>query len=154
MVVEARGRVHADIRLAWDVLTAYDRYADFIPELKSSRIVSRVGTTVIVEQKGEVGFFLFHFPMEVVFSVTEQAPSAVTSHAISGTFREMSGAYELIEDGDCLLLTYRGRLIPSFHLPPLVGVPALRAEVERQFTALVGEIRRRAALGSAPGKAQ
>ncbi|PWT70548.1 MAG: hypothetical protein C5B46_09295 [Proteobacteria bacterium] len=144
VLVEARGSVQADLRLAWDVLTAYERYPAFISELKSSRILARSGATAIVEQKGEAGFFLFHFPIEVVFSVTEEAPSAVRSRAISGTFREMTGIYELTEDGDRVRLTYRGRMVPSFRLPPLVGVPALRSAVQKQFTALVEEIGRRA----------
>jgi ribosome-associated toxin RatA of RatAB toxin-antitoxin module len=146
VLVEAKASVRADVRVAWQVLTAYDRYTEFIPELKSSRILARSGATAIVEQKGEAGFFFFHFPLEVVFAVTEQAPAGVTSRAISGTFREMTSAYELAEEGDRVRLTYHGRLVPAFRLPPLVGVPALRSAMEKQFTELVQEIGRRAAI--------
>jgi len=154
VLVEAKASVRADVRIAWEVLTAYDRYTEFISELKSSRILARSGATAIVEQKGETGFFLFHFPLEVVFSVTEQAPSGVTSRAISGTFREMTSVYELTQDGDRVHLTYRGRLVPAFRLPPLVGVPALRSAVEKQFTELVHEIDRRAAIERGDEKAR
>lgn len=152
VLVEASARVHADPQLAWEVLTAYERYAEFVPDLKSSRILARAGSTTIVEQKGEARFFVFHFPLEVVMAVTEHPPSAVNARAISGTFREMTGVYQLTEDGDSLRLTYSGRLVPAFRLLPVIGVAALRAAVERQFTALVHEIGRRAAVdGSRAG---
>jgi hypothetical protein len=35
--------------------------------------------------------------------------------------------------------------VPAFRLPPLIGLPALRASVERQFGALVREVERRSA---------
>lgn len=44
-----------------------------------------------------------------------------------------------------VLLRYAGLLEPDFDLPPLVGAAALRAMVREQFSAMVREIRRRAA---------
>ena len=155
VLVQAHADVDAPIEIAWRVLTDYDHYANFIPDLKSSRVLARSGDTAIVEQKGEAGFFLFHFPLEVIFSVTEQPGSSVTSRAISGTFKEMTGSYVLTErDGGGVRLRYNGRLVPTFQLPPLVGVPALRAAVERQFLALAREIRRVALTGRSSGDAQ
>lgn len=150
VMVEARARVKADVETAWDVLTAYDRYAEFIPDLKSSEILARSGAIAIVHQKGEAGFFLFHFPMEVTFSVTERPPTGISSRAISGTFKEMTSAYTLAQDDGGVRLTYSGRLVPDFRLPPLIGTAAVKAAVEKQFGALVKEIQRRAALLSAP----
>jgi ribosome-associated toxin RatA of RatAB toxin-antitoxin module len=146
VVVQARAHVSADVETVWAVLTAYDRYAEFIPDLKSSEILTRAGATAIVHQKGEAGFFLFHFPMEVTFSVTERAPTGISSRAISGTFKEMTGDYTLAQNGSGVRLSYDGRLVPDFRLPPLIGTAAVKAAVEKQFGALVKEIQRRAAL--------
>ena len=41
VIVEAHALLHVDLETAWNVLTDYDRYAEFIPDLKSSRTVSR-----------------------------------------------------------------------------------------------------------------
>jgi hypothetical protein len=41
-------------------------------------------------------------------------------------------------------------MVPAFRLPPLIGLPALRASVERQFGALVDEVERRNAELPAP----
>ena len=149
VIVEAYASLHADLEIAWDVLTDYDRYAEFIPDLKSSRIVARSSGTVIVEQKGQGGFFLFRFPMEVTLSVTENPRSGITSRAIAGTFREMTGSYTLVRDGDELRFTYSGRMVPDFLLPPLIGTAAVKAAVRKQFGALVKRMQTR---GAAPAK--
>jgi ribosome-associated toxin RatA of RatAB toxin-antitoxin module len=154
VIVQAEAQLDASMETAWRVLTDYEHYAEFIPDLKSSRVLARSGNTAIVEQRGEAGFFFYHFPLEVTFSVTEIPGNTVSSRAISGTFREMIGTYVLTETRAGVRLVYTGRLVPSFTLPPLVGVPAVRAAVERQFLALAREIRRVAkiAVDSSDGR--
>src|SRR6476661_9969346 len=56
--IEASVLLHADARTAWDVLTDYDHYTDFIPGLRTSRILGRRGATVTVEQSGDFMFWL------------------------------------------------------------------------------------------------
>lgn len=148
VLVEAGALLKADLAIAWDVITGYDRYAEFIPDLKLSRVLARSGNAVIVEQKGEAGFFLFHFPMEVVLAVVEQPRSSITSQVVSGTFKEMTGSYVLAVQEDGLRFSYTGRLVPNFSLPPLLGTVAVKSAVYKQFKALVQEIQRRAATES------
>jgi len=142
VLVQASALLAAAPARAWEVLTAYDRYADFVPDLKSSRVIARSGNVSIVDQKGEAGFFLYRYPVEVQLEVTEKPFERVTSRALAGNFKEMVGVYELIQDGEALRFLYSGRLVPSFRLPPLIGVTAVRSAVEKQFTALVREIHR------------
>jgi ribosome-associated toxin RatA of RatAB toxin-antitoxin module len=151
VIVQAEAQLDAPLQTAWRVLTGYEHYAEFIPDLKSSRVLARSGNTAIVEQKGEAGFFFYHFPLEVTFSVTEIPDNTVSSRAISGTFREMIGTYVLTETQGGVRLVYTGRLVPTFTLPPLIGVPAVRAAVERQFLALAREIRRVAKMPTDSG---
>jgi ribosome-associated toxin RatA of RatAB toxin-antitoxin module len=142
VLVKASARLTADAARAWEVLTGYDRYAEFVPDLQSSRVISRNGNVAIVDQKGVAGFFLYHYPVEVQLEVTEQPYQRVTSRALSGNFKEMVGVYELLEQSDGLRFVYSGRLVPSFRLPPLIGIAAVRLAVEKQFRALVQEIQR------------
>ena len=143
VLVEARAHMKASARLAWEVLTGYEDYSRFVPDLKSSEVLARSGNTAIVEQKGVAGFILFYFPLEVRLAVTEQPYERVTAYAISGNFKEMTGLYQLVEEGAELRFSYSGRLVPDFRLPPLIGTVAVRTAVEKQFTALVREILRR-----------
>jgi hypothetical protein len=108
-------------------------------------VVARNANVAIVDQKGEAGFFFFRYPVEVQLEVTETPFERVTSRALSGNFKEMVGVYELVPEGESLRFLYTGRLVPSFRLPPLIGVAAVRSAVEKQFSALVREIHRSAA---------
>lgn len=146
-VITARGDVVADDLIAWRVLTDYDRYAAFIPDLHSSRTVSRSRDAAVVEQRGELRFLFIRFPLEVRYAVREQPPTVVESRATSGSFRAMTGRYELRRSGAALRIVYTGRLVPDFAMPPLLGTMAVRMTVERQFTAMVEEIERQ---GAAP----
>jgi ribosome-associated toxin RatA of RatAB toxin-antitoxin module len=167
VIVEAQARLRAPLHLIWEVLTGYDRYAEFVPDLQSSRVLSRDGHTALIEQRGTAGFFLYRFPLEVKLTVTEVPFERVTCQAVAGNFKELSGVYELFPETDAardpggspegnpegnkvVRFGYRGRLVPAFRLPPLIGLPALRASVERQFGALVREVERRSARLPAP----
>jgi len=146
VMVEAQAQFKADARLAWGVLTAYDQYAEFVPDLEWSRVLVRSGHTAIIEQRGTVGYLFFHFPLEVRLAVTETPFERVTSYAMSGDVKEMTGTYELLPEGPMLKLVYNGRIVPAFQLPPFVGMAMLRRSVEQRFRALVTEIRRREEL--------
>ncbi len=151
-LVEAVAVFPADPRVAWQVLTDYDRYADFIPDLRSSRIVARSGSGTVVEQRGQAGFLFIRIPLEVRYLVEETPYRTVRSRAIGGDFREMDGRYELSPVPGGLRLTYSGRLVPGFMMPPLFGTTAVRLSVERQFGAMVREIVRRDAAGESARK--
>jgi ribosome-associated toxin RatA of RatAB toxin-antitoxin module len=145
VVVEALAIVAADARVAWTVLTDYDHYAAFVPDLKSSTVLARSGPSAIVEQRGVAAFFLFRFPLEVRLAVTEQPFHTVECRAIAGNFKEMTGVYRLTPVPEGIRFAYSGRLVPQFAVPPLIGLPLMRASVERQFKGLVEEILRREA---------
>ena len=146
VIVEARAALHVDLALAWEVLTGYDQYSQFIPDLTSSRVLSRSGDEVIVEQRGQVAFLVFRLPLQVTMSVSERPRTGISSRAIAGTFREMTGNYTLAQAGDDLQLTYSGRMVPRFGLFSLMGTAAVKAAVEKQFGALVREMQARAAM--------
>jgi hypothetical protein len=89
---------------------------------------------------------VFHFKVEVTFLVAEEPRISIRSRALSGTFREMTGTYLLAQEGEVVHLTYTGRLVPNFLLPPLIGTAAVKSAIQKQFAALVKEIQRRALL--------
>ena len=143
VLVDAVADVPGDPRIAWDVLTAYERYPEFVPDLQESRIVSRSANTASVEQRGTAGWLFYRIPVAVNLTVTEQPYERVQSVAIGGDFREFSGSYRILPGLRGVRVEYSGRMVPAFWLPPVIGLPALRAMVTRQFTALMNEIERR-----------
>jgi hypothetical protein len=141
--VEASAEFDGTVARTWQVLTDYGRLAEFIPDLQSSRVVSRSGNEAVVEQKGEARVLFFSFPIDLRLAVTEHPYERVSSRAVSGNFREMRGTYSLEAGQGRILLRYAGRMVPDFFVPPLIGTLALKHNVEESFRALVDEIERR-----------
>lgn len=140
--VEASAEFKGTISRAWQVLTAYERYAEFIPDMESSRVVSRDGQQVEVVQKGHARVLFVGFPIDVRLLVTEHPYQRVVSRAVAGNFREMLGTYQLEESKGRVRLHYTGRMTPDFSIPPLVGTLVFRHNIETTFRALVEEIER------------
>lgn len=146
ITVNASVLMEVDERIAWEVLSDYGNLAQFIPDMKTSRVVSRNGNRVVVEQKGEFGFFFYRQPVNVVLEVLEEPRRRIDARRISGNIRDLQTHYELKASDAGVKLDYVGRFIPEFSVPPLFGLPLVRRVVERRFRAMVDEIERRDAL--------
>ena len=146
ITVDASVLMQVDARIAWEVLSDYDHLAEFIPDVKSSRVVSRDGNRVRVEQKGDFGFFFYRQPVEVVLEVVEEPGRRVDARRISGNIRDLETRYELKASDAGVKLEYVGRFSPDFPVPPLFGMAMVRRVIERRFRAMVEEIVRRDAL--------
>ena len=148
--VEAVAEIEADVLDAWKVLTDYDRLAEFIPGMRESRVVSRDGSSVVIDQRGEASLLFFTFPMSVRLAIEEYPNDRIVSNAISGNFKELHGVY-LLEVRDVgLRLRYEGKFTPDFGVPPLIGTLVVRSTVERRFIAMVREIEKTRGHGPAP----
>lgn len=141
--VQATAEFRGEMHRTWEVLTGYERYAEFIPEMHVSRVVSREGSRVEVEQKGEARILFVGFPIDVRLSVVEYPRERIVSRATGGNFREMLGEYRLEEARGRMKLHYSGRLVPDFIVPPVIGTLIFRHNIETTFRALVDEIERR-----------
>ena len=146
VTVSASAVMRVDQRIAWAVLSDYDHLANFIPDVKSSRVVSRDGNKVRVEQIGEVGFIFYKQAVTVILEVHEEPLRRITARGVEGNVKGLESYYELHALGPEVRLDYVGRFDPDFSIPPLIGMPVLRRVIERRFRAMVEEIKRRDAL--------
>ena len=146
ITVNASALMQVDARIAWEVLSDYDHLAQFIPDMKISRVVSRDGNRVRVEQKGDFGFFFYRQPVEVMLEVVEEPQRRIDARRISGNIRDLETRYELKASDAGVKLDYVGRFIPEFSVPPFFGMAMVRRVIERRFRAMVEEIVRRDAL--------
>ena len=146
ITVDASALMQVDARIAWEVLSDYDHLAQFIPDMKISRVLSRDGNRVRVEQKGDFGFFFYRQPVEVMLEVVEEPRRRIDARRISGNIRDLETRYELKASDAGVKLDYVGRFIPEFSVPPFFGMAMVRRVIERRFRAMVEEIVRRDAL--------
>lgn len=152
--VRAQALVDASLAVIWTTLTDYERLPEFIPGLRKSRIVSRLGRTVVIEQSGEARFLIFSFPIDVILEALERPPGSIRVRAISGNFRHFEGAYHVAPEagGTRTMLRWAGSIIPDISLPPLIGEVVMRMRIEDQFVGMVLEIERRESLRRAKAK--
>lgn len=149
--VNASAQIEADVADAWKVLTDYDRLAEFIPGVQESRVVSRDGSNVVIEQRGETSLLFFTFPMRVRLAIEEFPNDRVVSKAIGGNFKELHGVYHLQARNGGMFLRYEGSFTPDFYFPPLIGTLVVRSTVEKRFVAMVREIEKERSREPVPG---
>ncbi|MDM0112723.1 SRPBCC family protein [Variovorax sp. J22R133] len=147
ITVTATADMAVELLTAWNAISDYDHLAEFIPDMSSSRVVQREGDKVLVDQAGQFSFLFFRQPVDVKMEVTETPPRRIVARAVGGNLKEFEGRYALEHvPGGGVRLTYSGRLVPDFPVPPVIGPIVVRNMLAKQFTALVTEIMRRDAL--------
>ena len=141
--IQASALLEADAATAWLVLTDYDRYVEFIPDLRESRVVSRHGATVTVEQSGDAMLWLLRLPLRMTFEITEIPPHRLESRAVSGSLRALRSRYVLVPSASGVRLDYVGLIAPGYELFGPIEQVVVEQNVARQFQALADEIERR-----------
>ncbi len=147
VAIEARALLIAPLPLIWATLTDYDRLSTFIPGMHVSRVIDRRGPAAIVKQLGEAGFLIFTRPIDVVVESLEKPPHIIEIRVLSGNLKKLDGRYHIEPDTQTpgnFILRWYGVIEPEDSLPPLIGVPILKANIGDQFRGMVREIERRA----------
>jgi ribosome-associated toxin RatA of RatAB toxin-antitoxin module len=143
--IQASALLEADAATAWRVLTDYDHYTEFIPDLRVSRVVARHGSTVTVEQSGDATLWFFRVPLNITFEVTELPPNRLQSRAVAGSLRALASSYVLTPADTGVRLDYSGHIASGYELFGVIEQRVVRRNVARQFQALANEIERRSA---------
>jgi carbon monoxide dehydrogenase subunit G len=136
-------RVAAPPALALEVLTDFDHMAEFIPNLASSRTVSRNGNTVVVAQQGTMQFGPLSFPFRSERRVERLADGRLIALALSGSANYMRSETRIAAFGAGTRIDYRLELVPGTWLPSTLGAALMRHELAEQFNAVALEIERR-----------
>jgi ribosome-associated toxin RatA of RatAB toxin-antitoxin module len=142
--VRAETLVEVTPAVAWQVLTDYDRLAEYVPDMRASRVISAPGAPLLVEQQGRAGFLMFGYAIDVVLEIEEAPPSRLAFRAIRGNMRIMRGEWSF--DGSAAGVTrlvYEAVLEPSFWVPPLIGPAILRRDISSRIAGVVREMVRR-----------
>lgn len=132
----------APAELIWQVLTDFEHLSEFVPDMRSSRVVSAPGEPLRVEQQGVARVLFFERRIDVVFAIDLDPLRSVRFHAVDGNLRRMAGHWRLSGRDGCHI-EYRALSTPEFWIPPLIGPALMRAQVRDQFNGVLKEISRR-----------
>ena len=145
VAIDVRATVTAPHALIWSTLTDYGHLAEFIPGMQSSKITERRGATAIVEQRGEAGFMVFSYGIDVVVASTEYHPDTIEVRVLKGNLKRLDGRYQ-VERGEkegTWVVSWVGLIEPSLMLPQFLNVRLIRVSIVDQFRGMIDEIERR-----------
>ena len=130
--------------VAWDVLTDFDNMHKWVPNVRESKVTAREGNTLTVEQKGVAKFGLLSFNYESTRRMQLDPKITVLSTQVSGSMRRLVSLMKVSPDGAGTRLDYKLEIEPAGIAATVLSKKFLQHEVTEQFTAIVGEMVKRA----------
>jgi carbon monoxide dehydrogenase subunit G len=134
----------------WSVLTDFGHMADFISNLKESRVISTSGNTLKIFQRGVATYGPINFPFESTREIRLTPFDKIKSHMISGNMRKMEGMTRLIDEGGQTRIIYHTDTIQEVWVPPLAGNLFIEHEIREQFKEMRNEIMKRKRMNTPP----
>ncbi len=105
----------------WQLLTDYDRLADFIPNLTVSRQVEHPKGGIRLEQVGAQCFLNIKFCARVLLDMQERFPQEIGFSMVEGDFKQFLGRWHLqpawIGEQPATLLSYEVIVQPPLAMP-------------------------------------
>jgi carbon monoxide dehydrogenase subunit G len=150
LVVDVDMFVGASPSEAWAVLTDYDHMAQFLPNLRSSKVIEKANGKIKIDQSGAVSYGFLSMPFEVVREIELRPETEILSHAISGSLKKESASTRLQADGSGARIFYHSESVPNVWVPPGIGPAFIKDEVHAQFENMRSEIMKRKRLEEPP----
>ncbi len=112
--------VTSSMDTAWKVLTDYNNFAEFLPEVYTSQLLEANGERKVFEQINKIKTFIFSTKARVRIAVTESYPQEITFKAVDGDLETLDGLW-LLEPvspypsapPDRVLITHRVTVEPA-----------------------------------------
>ena len=131
-------------KVAWDVLTDFANMEKWVPNVRESKIVSNNGNVLSVEQKGTFKYGILSIPYTSVRKMELEPEKSILATQVSGSMRKLVSLMRISSDGAGTRLDYRLEMVPSTIASSVMSKDFLKGELTEQFTAIVGEMVRRA----------
>lgn len=116
--------VTATSELVWSVLTDYDNFPNFLPNVVASRVVKEEGNEKIVERIDSRQVFLVNVRSRTRTAVTESKPQRIDFRLVEGDLKKLQGYWTLEP-----ISPYRGAppqqvlLTQTVEISPAPGTP-------------------------------
>jgi ribosome-associated toxin RatA of RatAB toxin-antitoxin module len=142
--VNARGEVAAAPAAVWRILTDYDRMDEFVPDLRSAKVLSRSGDEATIEQVGVARMLFFSRDIRLVVQAREQPITQIDISLVDGDMRVYRCTWQLVpvaQTGGTRVL-YSGTLAPKFYVPGMIGSNLIRGDIEKMMAAVLQRLDR------------
>lgn len=136
--------VEAKPREVWAVMTDFEHMADFISNLKSSKVIARSSpTSFTVEQQGRAGAGPISFTLDSIRDIQMKPYEWIRSRLLSGGMKKFDGITRFSEEGGKTRVSYHSDAISGVWIPPVIGRKLIEDEAREQFTQMMQEVLRR-----------
>ena len=137
--IASSGAVAATPAHVWRILTDYNQLADYLPNLNSTRVVSRDGDRIVVEQQGTARFLFFSQPIRLLVQVHERAPDRIDVCLIDGDMKVYRASWELspLAGATGTRVAYSATIVPKFDVPGIIGTSVVRNDIARMMKAVL-----------------
>ena len=126
----------------WDVVLDYDSVARYMPNVDSSRVLSRSDDVVRVRRVGGARF-IFRRTYRFELEFEHVAPDSVAFRQVAGDLAGFSGSWTVEPREQGVHLRYRATLAYGLGAPWFLGGGVLRKNVRKMMPAIQGELARR-----------
>lgn len=137
--IASSGTVSATPAVAWRVLTDYQHLTDYLPDLKSVRVLSRDGDRVLVEQQGSAHFLFFSQTIHLLVQVHERPPNRIDISLIDGDMKVYRTSWELrpLAGAAGTRVVYKATIEPKFAVPGIIGTGIVKKNIAGMMAAVL-----------------
>ncbi|HHP7232899.1 MAG TPA: SRPBCC family protein [Xenococcaceae cyanobacterium] len=87
--------VNGSVETAWQVLTDYNNFADFLPSVENSQLLEQNGDRKVFEQINQIKTLIFTTKSRVRIAVTESYPQKIDFQSVEGDLDTLDGKWLL-----------------------------------------------------------
>lgn len=142
--------VNASMDTAWQVLTDYDNFDQFLPEVTESELVEANGDRKVFEQINKVKVFLFDKKSRVRIAVQETYPQTIMFNIVDGDLETLDGTWKLeavspypSAPPDQVLLTHQVEVEPGSIISKSVFFDIYENSLKDTLAAIKAEVEQR-----------
>lgn len=127
------------------VVTDYEHMPRFVPDILATRVRHAEPGNQHVEIDGVARLAFLVFPIHTSVHVVNHADGTIDIDSLAGDL-EIHGRVQVQQQAANTRIDYHAAVEPAFWLPPVIRDLLIAGMIQRQFEAMVAEMRRRAAL--------
>ncbi|ELS02297.1 oligoketide cyclase/lipid transport protein [Xenococcus sp. PCC 7305] len=129
---------------AWEVLTDYNNFQNFLPNIISSEIIQEEGDRKVFEQINKVDLWLFEEQFTVQIASTENKPQKIDFQIVEGDLEQLQGTWQIEKiTANQILVTHTVKVQPESNTEKLFFYGIYESTLEETLDAIAQEITKR-----------
>ena len=133
-----------DINTAWEVITDYNNFARFLPNVASSKIITEENDRVVFEQVNVVDLWLFEQEFQVEIEANKKKPTQIDFKIVDGDLKKLVGRWEISDfESDRVMVSHKVEVEPGSNTEKPFFYGVYESSLEDTLKAIALEIDRR-----------